>query len=206
MQDNKYYTPVNYGMPFNSIYNDYLLIIDDVNNIGWFATDRFQPAGKVMIYTFIPNTERKIIKSDDKAYIRNAAQLKTYRWGVMPKIHNMITIDSLKDSTTTNNNIMHFVINDTLIYSSPTQFKSDQARQLFIQADTLSKNITALQQKLIAKRQAYSDAQSQEEKTVLEPQILALEQQVIKLRSQPMLLINNARDLEIKALQGSQQP
>jgi hypothetical protein len=93
-----------------------------------------------------------------------------------------------------------------LIYSSPTQFKSEQARQLFIKADKLSKNITALEQELITKRQAYSDAQTQEEKTALEPQILALEQQIIGLRPQPMLLTNNARDLEIKALQGSQQP
>jgi tetratricopeptide (TPR) repeat protein len=206
LQDNKYYTPVNYGMPFNSIYNDYLLIIDDVDNIGWFATDRFQPAGKVMIYTFIPNAERKIIQSDDKTYIRNAAQLKTYRRGIMPKIHTMIAIDSLNDTTVINKNDIHFVVNDTLIYSSPAQFKSEQARQLFIKADKLSKNITALEQELITKRQVYFDAQTQEEKTALEPQILALEQQIIGLRPQPMLLTNNARDLEIKALQGSQQP
>lgn len=83
LRDNKYFEPVNYGMPFNSIYNDYLLVIDDVDNIGWFATDRFQPAGKVMIYTFIPNAMRTIIQSNDTNYLRHAAQLRTYRKGKM---------------------------------------------------------------------------------------------------------------------------
>ncbi len=201
MKENKYFIPINYGMPFNSIYNDYLLVIDDVNNIGWFATDRFQPAGKVMIYTFIPNAERKIIQSDDTTYIRNAAQLKTYRLGKMPVIHFTIAIDTLDNLTSKNKNNIHFVINDTLIYSSPNQFKNEQARQLFLQADTLTQNIATLEQELIAKRQAYSDAQTQEEKIVLEPQILSLEQKVIGLRPQPIQLRNQARDMEIKTLQ-----
>ena len=206
MKENKYFIPINYGMPFNSIYNDYLLVIDDVNNIGWFATDRFQPKGKVMIYTFIPNGERTIIQSTDSAYIRNAAQLKTYRLGKMPVIHNAISIDTLDSLTSKNKTNIHFVINDTLLYSSPNQFKSDQARQLFLQADTLTQKIAALEKELITKRQAYSDAQTQEEKTVLEPQILALEQKVIGLRPQPNLLRNHARDLEIKTLQRSSAP
>ncbi|MFR3186749.1 MAG: hypothetical protein ACLTOV_01045 [Phocaeicola sp.] len=42
------------GMPFNSPYNDYMYALDDFNNLGWFATDRFQPEGKVCIYVFAP--------------------------------------------------------------------------------------------------------------------------------------------------------
>lgn len=206
MKENKYYVPINYGMPFNSIYNDYLLVIDDVDNIGWFATDRFQPAGKVMIYTFIPNAERKIIQSDDQAYIRSAAQLKTYRLGKMPVIHNVLAIDSISSSLSNKKSNIHFVVNDTLIYSSPAQFKSQQARQLFLQADTLTKNIVTLEQELVAKRQAYANAKTQEEKTTLQPEILALEQQVIGLRPQPKQLLKSARDMEIKMLQSTSKP
>lgn len=45
----------NIGMPFNSTANDYMYAIDEFNDIGWFATDRSQPEGKVCIYIFIPS-------------------------------------------------------------------------------------------------------------------------------------------------------
>ena len=46
-------------MPFNSPYNDYMYVIDEYNNLGWFASDRFQPEGKVCIYVFIPNNSKQ---------------------------------------------------------------------------------------------------------------------------------------------------
>lgn len=54
----------NIGMPFSSTANDYLYAIDEVNNLGYFVTDRRQPAGKVCIYVFIPNEIRKSYQSE----------------------------------------------------------------------------------------------------------------------------------------------
>lgn len=51
--------PENLGMPFNSEANDYFYIIDETYQLGYFATDRRQPAGKVCIYVFIPTDSRK---------------------------------------------------------------------------------------------------------------------------------------------------
>ena len=59
MDERKFLYPENIGMPFNSLANDYLYAIDEINNIGWFVSDRHQPEGKVCIYIFIPNTTRK---------------------------------------------------------------------------------------------------------------------------------------------------
>lgn len=202
LRDNKYFQPVNYGMPFNSIYNDYLLVIDDVNNIGWFATDRFQPKGKVMIYTFLPNAARTPIQSTDSDYIRRAAQLKTYKLGKMPIINTPILIDTTLNNKTNNTSNIQFVVNDTLTYSSPEQFKNPQARQLFLQADSLKKQIHQIEIELDNKRQEFAQAQAQNERLTLEPQIISLEQQVIALRPKPLELLNNARDIENKTLQG----
>lgn len=44
---------------FNSPYNDYMYVIDEYNNLGWFASDRFQPEEKVCIYVFIPNSSKQ---------------------------------------------------------------------------------------------------------------------------------------------------
>ncbi|MGC9150595.1 MAG: hypothetical protein ACP5F6_02375 [Microbacter sp.] len=201
LRENNYFQPVNYGMPFNSIYNDYLLVVDDVNNIGWFATDRFQPTGKVMIYTFLPNAARTPIQSTDTDYIRLAAQLKTYKLGKMPAIHTPILIDTTLNINANKTSNIQFVVNDTLSYSSPEQFKSPQARQLFLQADSLKKEIDQIEIELDNKRQTFAEAQSQNERLTLEPQIISLEQQVIALRPKPLELLNEARDVENKALQ-----
>ena len=54
----------NLGMPFSSTANDYLYAIDEANKLGYFVTDRRQPAGKVCIYVFIPNETRKVYPSE----------------------------------------------------------------------------------------------------------------------------------------------
>ncbi len=46
-------------MPFDSPYNHYMHVIDQYNNLGWFASDRFQPEGKICIYVFIPNSSKQ---------------------------------------------------------------------------------------------------------------------------------------------------
>lgn len=59
--------PANVGMPFNSPFNDYLLVIDEFTGAGWFATDRNRIPGKVTIYTFIPQDLRVNVDIDNPA-------------------------------------------------------------------------------------------------------------------------------------------
>lgn len=54
----------NLGMPFSSTANDYLYAVDEINNLGYFVTDRRQPAGKVCIYVFVPNKTRRVYQSE----------------------------------------------------------------------------------------------------------------------------------------------
>ncbi|MDE5998866.1 MAG: hypothetical protein K2H04_02160, partial [Bacteroidaceae bacterium] len=51
----RFYQAENMGFPYNSYANDYMLVIDETANLGWVASERYQPAGEVCIYTFIPN-------------------------------------------------------------------------------------------------------------------------------------------------------
>ncbi len=53
-----YLKPQNIGMPYNSPYNDYMLAIDEVTGLGWWASDRTRIPGKVTIYVFIPSQMR----------------------------------------------------------------------------------------------------------------------------------------------------
>ena len=55
----RFFKPENIGMPFNSEANDYMYVIDELSQIGYFVTDRRQPEGKVCVYSFIPPTSRR---------------------------------------------------------------------------------------------------------------------------------------------------
>lgn len=66
--------PANVGMPFNSPYNDYLLVIDEFTGAGWFATDRNRHPGKITIYTFIPQ-DLRINVSPDNPNLASLARL-----------------------------------------------------------------------------------------------------------------------------------
>jgi hypothetical protein len=78
-ENSNYLRPDNIGMPFNSPANDYMYAIDEFNNIGWFASDRYQPDNKVCIYVFVPNSSKEVYnyESTDEQIIINAASLRS---------------------------------------------------------------------------------------------------------------------------------
>ncbi len=54
-----YRNPRNIGMPYNSPFNDYMMVIDETNGVGWWATDRHtQGTDSVTVYVFIPSDLR----------------------------------------------------------------------------------------------------------------------------------------------------
>lgn len=61
---NMFLKPENLGMPFASEANDYLYVVDETYQLGYFVTDRHQPKGKVCIYVFLPTTSRSIYQSE----------------------------------------------------------------------------------------------------------------------------------------------
>jgi hypothetical protein len=63
--DEGFLQSANIGMPFNSPFNDYLLVVDEYTGAGWFATDRNRHPGKITIYTFIPQELRVNVDVDD---------------------------------------------------------------------------------------------------------------------------------------------
>ena len=56
--ENDFLQPQNIGMPYNSPYDDYLLAIDEVTGVGWWATDRNRLGDYITIYKFIPSDLR----------------------------------------------------------------------------------------------------------------------------------------------------
>jgi hypothetical protein len=78
-----YLRPENIGMPFASEANDYLYVIDEPMQLGYFVTDRRQPENMVCIYVFIPSASRRVYQSE--AYSPE-------------KLRSLATINSISDT------------------------------------------------------------------------------------------------------------
>lgn len=126
--------PENIGMPFNSTANDYMYVIDDINKIGWFASDRNQPEGKVCIYKFVPSTVRENYDSSelDDNRLESYAQIRSIadtwagnsnvRQDAIDRYSEMQSRLNQSRNTAEGEGGMFFVINDNNVYTSAKQF------------------------------------------------------------------------------------
>lgn len=133
-----FYRPDNVGMPFNSTANDYMMAINEVANLGWFATDRNQPEGKVCVYVFIPNSEKERVDFDRIDYsgalslanISSIAATQTDEELVRRANQQLVLLMYARDAGRNNGDFL-FVIDDLNDYTSLDDFRSDAARELF---------------------------------------------------------------------------
>ena len=194
-----YLMPENIGMPFNSPFNDYMMVIDEVNNVGWFVSDRYQPDGKVIIYVFIPNEGKKILRDEDTGYLINRARItgiaKTWEENddftkLLEKIYNI-------NSTQQTDDEFRFVVADDLIYTKLDNFKSNAARNLFVQAQKAEDNYNKLSAHLEKLRVEYASS-SASKKQQLSSEILQLEKEEIRLQPEINAAYSKVRDEEVR--------
>ena len=155
--DGTWYEPENYGLPYNSTANDYLLAIDDYDQLGWLVTDRRQEEGKVCIYTFVPTTPRQNFENDDltKKQLNSFARILKIEdtWQFGNREAALKRVEDLKKRITQGKKVtsnINFVINDNVTYHSISEFKSSSAREKYKQLvalqDKYNQNIATLQQ------------------------------------------------------------
>lgn len=178
---NTYLAPENIGFPFNSPANDYMMVIDEQRKLGWFATDRNQPNGKVMIYTFVPNEVKSIVRSEDKDYVRRIAQLKSYRKVASITPENVTSLQNRESET---DKQIEFVINDSVVYTHANQFKSEEALKLWPDMHKLSVDLKNVSTELAALRARYASLENDDEKQTIKQSILDMEKQSIDLERQ----------------------
>jgi hypothetical protein len=171
MDNDTYLAPRQLGMPFNSIYNDYMMAIDELTGVGYFATDRFQPEDKVIIYTFIPNEEPMFLENEDFAVLADRAKINSIRdtWrlntnyqALLQKIGNDIEKGRQQEPTKD----FTFVINDNIIYYSMADFDDEGAKQSFLRSRELQKQISAEENQLDVLRRNYAEGDTNRKRTL----------------------------------------
>ena len=197
--------PENVGMPFNSTANDYMFVIDEFNDIGWFATDRNQPGDKVCVYAFIPSDTRQLYSPDEvsEERIRSLARLDRIAdtWGDKSELAQARQrIEKLKRDVSRHStaNSFAFVINDRTTYTSLADFKTSTGKEKFKRLNTLNENRTTLGKTLEKARNYYSTANSGE-RAALKAEILQSEQQIESLNKQIRELEKDIRNAENSA-------
>lgn len=202
MNNDSYLTPERLNMPFNSAYNDYMMVVDEEKGIGWFASDRNQPEGQVCIYTFIPNKVVKTITSEDESYLAGRAKITSIKdtWIDNQNYTSIIELarKAPKEIVKTVRDF-EFVINDKYTYYTLSDFKDNNAKETYYRVIQLKADKINLSEKLNNLRIEYSKS-SPEKKREMANEILGLEKQVEQIQKDIPILEIQTRTQEIQKL------
>ncbi len=193
----QFYQAENMGYPYNSPANDYMLVINENANIGWFASDRYQPEDSVCIYSFVPNESRRTIDYESAP----ASEVNAFAY-----LHSISTLpytaeeqDMKKDGLKRLTNLRQkaakdqkhdfvFVLNDEKDCYSLDDFSSPEAKQLCQQWAQKHKNVQQLESQLEQMRVVSPSATQQ---------LLNLERRVTELRQEVHSLEKAIRKAEL---------
>ena len=197
-----FFKPENIGMPFNSEANDYMYVIDELSNIGYFVTDRRQPAGKVCVYMFIPPTSRHIYNSDaySDEQLRGFADISRIAntWG--KGTERKLALERLKtigrtSATKQSKSAISFIVNDRITYTDISQFQDPESADLYREFLSTQKQLQDIQQLLEKSRNFYAKAKP-EDKRILRTEIIDAEKQYVRLTTDVKTLEKRIRKAE----------
>ena len=200
----EYSDPEQLPMPFNSPYNAYMMAIHEVNHVGWIASERNQPEGKVCIYIFLYEKTPEFYFPEDRSLrLRQLARLvsirETWKDGVdykpvLEKIRNM----QPAEKKTPAKNAIAFVVTDRIVYTTLSQFKSKEARDLFVKSQELRRVISANETELDRLRKEYLAGKNL---SATAGRIQELEKLLMTLYPQPEDYEKQSREAELSFLQ-----
>ena len=197
----------NVGMPFNSPANDYMLVVDELNGLGWFATDRRQAEGMVCVYTFVWNGGRWEYydsDTDDPAVIRRAADIvsiaetqtddEVVRKANQSLFRLMLNEQNLLADGKAKGDFV-FVLDDLSDYHRLTDFHNPEARKAYERFLAAREEQAVLEARLESLRDEYAAATARRREG-MKADILKLEADYDKLTAELATLEKRARNLE----------
>lgn len=201
--EQQFLAPENIGMPFNSPANDYLMVIDEAQQLGWFVTDRNQPADTVCLYTFIPTQTRRIYNEEElgeqklAAFARIASIKDT--WADMNAVNaakKRLAVAKQGQKNEKKKRDFTFVVNDNKTYHNLLDFKDPLAQQkakIWLEAE---KEYNAKQKELESLRTRYA-AMTEVQRLQIAPQIRLTETAVERLAADKLKLEKEIRRSEL---------
>lgn len=199
----EWYQPQNYGLPYNSTANDYLLAIDDINSLGWLVTDRFQAKDSVCIYTFVPTTTRQDFSNDNLTdkQLQHFAKIKSIKdtWQFGDRAAAIARRDALMKQKKTSQSTpsVIFVVDNTTNITSVDDFKSAESKRLYQQLREVKALFDETTKTLDKKRKDYHAAEATRRIQISED-ILRLEKELPKQHKDILAIEKQIRTAEKK--------
>ena len=202
--EQQFLVPDNIGMPFNPPANDYLYAIDEFNNLGYFVSDRNQPADSVCLYTFIPNDKRSIYNIDalGEEKLRSLAKINSIRdsW-----TNPALVKEAQKRLNETRNareeqhkkRDFEFVLNDQHTYYTLSDFKKPRAKEKVQWWLENKKDLRSRSQELERLRARYLSG-TDTQKAQMAPQIRLNEEKLEQIEAEIHSLEKEIRELELE--------
>lgn len=192
----EYYKSQNIGMPYNSPYDDYLLVLDDISGMGWWATDRNCIPDKVTIYVFLRNDIRENYDEDAMDLV-SFAKISDYRksWGKTDYTHLRSKLYDINTNSNESTGDFIFNVKKGVIYTSFTDFKDESAANYMSELVKLYEKYTSMKTTLSRKRYHYNLV-TDELKVSIKEDLLILENELDILKNQIFKLENDIRKLE----------
>lgn len=189
----RYLQPQNIGMPYNSPYDDYLLAIDEISGLGWWATDRNRIPGKVTIYVFVPSDTRVNYPEDTPA-LAALARLSSIQdtqeeGAAYPMV--MRRADNRTNSRADRGPTFSFPMPGGKTYTSLSDFKTQGAREAMGQYLHAASEADETQAQIASLRQQYADGD-----TSVGDTILSLERRLINQSDEARRLANEVIRIE----------
>jgi hypothetical protein len=202
MNNDTFLAPERLNMPFNSLHNDYMMAIDEEKGIGWFASDRHTPEGKVCIYTFIPNKTVKIIQSEDENQLAHRALIASIKESWTTDRDYSALIASARKEPVMEITVTHdfeFVIDDNRTYYKLSDFRNSAAKTTYSNVIQLQAELKNASEELEKQRADYITA-PQDGKRRMSPDIYKLEKRREQLQMEIPKQEIQARNQEIETL------
>ena len=206
-EENTFLKPDNIGLPFNSPANDYMFAMDDYSNLGWFASDRYQPQGSVCVYVFVPNEQKVVYDYDttDSKALQSLAALRCISQTqenseVVAEGQQRLAAIGSRETFKSKKSDFKFVVDDQLICYTLKDFKSVEARKAFklmLQVESDKNNLLKDLERL---RNNYITASSAQKKA-MSPEILDKERRVLQLTEQLQSMEVEIRNMELTAIE-----
>ncbi len=197
-ESGKFYSPQNVGMPFNSPFDDYMLVIDEFTGVGWWATDRNQIPGMVTIYVYVPNSVR-VNYSPDDLNLASYAKITNIKatWGDNDYSDKLEEINAITRVDTQEQVDFVFHLKNGITYTHFDDFKNSEARHRMEDLLIARQNQSDDEVRLKRLRIQYSKV-SDVQREALSREILRLEKKVDNYPEEIMQIENAIRKLEIK--------
>ena len=192
--------PQNYGLPFNSPANDYLLAIDDIDTLGWLVTDRRQPEGKVCIYTFVPTAVRQNFEADglSAAILRTYADITSIKdtWKFGNRQAAMERLKAMKNRMDAQfiDESIYFVVNDSRVVRNIAEFQFNESRKLYQQLVEIKQMILDKERHLNKQRLQFERDSSS--RSSLRQSILEGERALQRQRTDLIMVEKKIRNIE----------